>query len=84
MTEWPEWWSWELELSPHLAKRMADRGFSEPDLRLMLEGAFGYHANYEPARWVVETRHAGHSWEVVVEPDPQEKVLVVVTAYPVE
>jgi len=84
MIEWPEWWSWGLELSPHLAKRMADRGFNEADLRLMMEEASGYHANYEPARWVVETHHAGHSWEVVVEPDIQENVLVVVTAYPVE
>ncbi len=34
---WPEWWDWELELSPHLLKRMADRGFSELDLRAMLD-----------------------------------------------
>jgi len=34
---WPEWWDWELELSPHLLKRMLDRGFTESDLRRMLE-----------------------------------------------
>ncbi len=84
MAEWPDWWSWELELSPHLLKRMGDRGFDEPDLRLMLEDGSGYHADYEPGRWVVETRHAGAAWEVIVEPDPREKMLVVVTAYPIE
>ena len=84
MIEWPVWWSWELELSPHLLKRMVDRRFNEPELRLMLEGASGYHQDHEPGRWVAETTHAGHVWEVIVEPDPQEKVLVVVTAYPVE
>ncbi len=81
MVEWPRWWSWELELSPHLLKRMTDRRFNEAEIRLMLEDATGYHANYEPDRWVVETRHAGRSWEIVVEPVPQEMVLVVVTAY---
>ena len=84
MVEWPDWWSWELELSPHLVKRMVDRSFNEADLRLMLEGATGYHADYELGRWVIETSHAGRSWEVIVEPDLQERVLVVVTAYPVE
>ena len=80
MAEWPVWWSWELELSPHLLKRMADRRFNEAELRLMLEDATGYHVNDEPGRWVVETRHAAHGWEVIVEPVPHENVLVVVTA----
>ena len=26
---WPKWWDWELELSPHLEKRMEDREFSQ-------------------------------------------------------
>ena len=37
--EWPDWWEWELELSPHLEKRMVDRDFTELDLRTMLENA---------------------------------------------
>ncbi len=36
---WPEWWDWELELSPHLLKRMEDRQFNEVDLRTMLHRA---------------------------------------------
>lgn len=81
---WPEWWGWELELSPHLLKRMEDRGFSEVDLRLMMEEAVGYRADREPGRWVMETMHQAKSWEVIVEPDSREKLLVVITAYAVE
>lgn len=34
---WPHWWDWEIELTPHLEKRMEDRGFTELDLRGMLQ-----------------------------------------------
>jgi hypothetical protein len=34
-------------------------------------------------RWVIQTRHDEHAWEVIVEPDGVSKLLVVVTAYPV-
>jgi len=36
---WPLWWTWDLELTPHLEKRMEDRQFSEIDLRTMLHSA---------------------------------------------
>lgn len=81
--QWPGLWSWELELTPHLLKRMVDRQFNEADLRLMLDKATGYHDNHEEGRFVIETKHEGHPWAVVVEPAPEETVLVVVTAYPV-
>lgn len=83
MIEWPGWWSWEIAFSPHLLKRMIDRRFNEADLRLMLENATGYHEDHEAGRWGIETTHNGRSWEVIVEPLPEEQVLVVVTAYPV-
>lgn len=81
MLHWPDWWSWELELSPHLLKRMIDRQFTETDLRQMLDDATGFHADHEPGRWAIEARHAGEPWEVIVEPVDVEQVLVVVTAY---
>ena len=84
MVEWPQWWSWELELSPHLVKRMVDRSFNEADLRLMLENATGYHENHEEGRWAIESKHDGRPWEIIVEPIPEEHILVIVTAYPVE
>ena len=81
---WPEWWDWELELIPHLLKRMEDRRFSEVDLRSMLSRASSYHRDVVPGRWVIEARHRRRRWEVIVEPDRIARVLVVVTAYPVE
>jgi hypothetical protein len=83
-TEWPAWWNWELELTPHLFKRMLDRGFTEVDLRGMLERATGHHADICDGRFIVETRHAGKPWQVIVEPDEEDFLLVIVTAYPVE
>jgi hypothetical protein len=80
---WPEWWDWELELSPHLFKRMEDRRFTEIDLRRMLERASGYREDVVEGRWVIETIHRRKPWEVIVEPDAERQLLVVVTAYPV-
>lgn len=78
----PDWWQWPLEFTAHLFKRMLDRGFSETDLRVMLEGAMSYRPDVEPGRWVIEANHDGRAWEVVVEPDELSALLVVVTAYP--
>jgi Domain of unknown function (DUF4258) len=82
--QWPEWWDWELELTPHLEKRMEDRDFTEIDLREMLQCPDGYRPGVIEGRWVIETRHHRASWEVIVEPDFEAKLRVVITAYPVE
>ena len=68
----------------HLLKRMEDRGFNEVDLRRMLEHARGHHPDITAGRFVIEARHAAQPWEVIVEPDHERHLLVVVTAYPVE
>jgi len=81
--EWPEWWLWELEMTPHVLKRMVDRQFNEVDLRLMLERAVAYHEEDPSGRFVVETRHGGRVWAVIVEPSREDRVLVVVTAFPI-
>jgi hypothetical protein len=81
--QWPEWWDWELELTPHLFKRMEDRDFNEVDLRTMLQHARSYRQNIVEDRWVIETQHKKFAWEIIVEPDIIGKLLVVVTAYPV-
>jgi len=62
---------------------MADRRFTEIDLRRMLERAAGYRDDVVEDRWVIETRHRRRAWEVIVEPDAERRLLVVVTAYPV-
>ncbi len=77
----PEWWQWEVELTPHLVKRMADRQFNEVDVRVMLADA----TDYEPeanGRFILQTRHRGCYWDVIVEPDDTDRVLLVITAYP--
>jgi hypothetical protein len=81
MIEWPDWWSWELEFSQHLLKRMVDRQFNEVDLRQMLEDAAGYRPNHEQGRWAIETRHADDDWIIIVEPLADEAILLVITAY---
>lgn len=84
MPTWPAWWEWELELSSHLIKRMADRNFSELYLRRMLSIASDVRGDIVPGRWVVKTRHRGTSWMVIVEPDVETHLLIVITAYPLE
>ena len=78
------WWTWQLELSAHLLKRMEDRAFDEVDLRRMLEHASGHHPDMLEGRFVIDVRHAGQPWEVIVEPDETRQLLVVITAYPVD
>jgi hypothetical protein len=63
---------------------MEDRGFNEVDLRRMLEHAKAHRADIVEDRFAIEARHAGAPWEVIVEPDPVRRLLVVITAYPVE
>ena len=62
---------------------MEDRQFNEVDLRTMLERARTYRQDIVENRWVIQTRHKKHDWEIIVEPDDVYKLLVVVTAYPV-
>ncbi len=63
---------------------MLDRRFNEAELRLMLEDASGYHEGNEQGRWVVETKHGGRVWEIIVEPVFEGMIVVIVTAYPVD
>jgi len=82
--DWPDWWSWEIELTPHLEKRMEDRSFSEVELRAMFARASTYRSDHVEGRFVVVTRHQSQLWHVIVEPAPDERLLIVVTAYKVE
>jgi hypothetical protein len=49
----------------------------------MLERSTGHRADVVEGRRVIETRYARRAWEVIVEPDRDRQLLVVVTAYPV-
>lgn len=80
----PRWWDWELELSPHVEKRMEDRDFTEVDLRAMMGGATTYEADVVEGRFILKARFRNRPWEIVVEPDEEARLQVVVTAYPVD
>lgn len=79
----PDWWIFELELSEHLEDRMDDRFFNEVDLRIMIDDADGIRVGSRIGRWVIKTTHNDDAWEVVVEPDERDEVIVVITAYKV-
>ncbi len=81
---WPSWWDWSLEVGPHAYFRMVDRGFSETDVRRMLGSASGFRPSSVEGRWVVRAVLHGRQWEVIVEPDDDLTLLVLVTAYPLE
>lgn len=80
-TNWPDWWHWGLELTPHLLKRMTDRGFNETDLRQMLDSASAFRPSCTAGRFIVSSRYNSVTWEVVVEPDEASQQLLVITAY---
>ena len=80
MTQLPDWWQWELEISSHCLKRMKERGFSESDLRAMIEDTIDIQEQ-DHGSFVVKTRHDGGRWEVIVSPDETKEVIIVVTAY---
>jgi hypothetical protein len=53
-------------------------------LRRMLQHSSGYRADILEGRFVIDVRHAAQPWEVIVEPDELRRLLVVITAYPVD
>jgi hypothetical protein len=78
----PEWWNWELAFTAHVESRMEERSISELDLRRMLEDATELSPGRQTGRFLVSGRHEGRRWIVVLEPDSDERVAYVVTAFP--
>jgi hypothetical protein len=83
MKKRPAWWDWDLEVSEHVLDRMDDRDFTEIDVRSMLMSAQTIRSDIVAGRWIVSAFHQRRRWEIILEPDIEERVLVVVTAYPV-
>jgi len=78
---WPECWDWEVAFTGHVQGRMEERGVTEVEVRSMLQRASGYSPSVVENRFMIETMHRGRPWIVIVEPDPDERLLVIVTAY---
>jgi hypothetical protein len=81
MPTFPEWWNWDLSFTGHAELRMEQRGVTEAEVRAMLERATGFEASVAEGRFMIETGRGQSSWTVIVEPDAEARVLVVVTVY---
>ena len=79
MPTFPEWWNWGLSFTSHAELRMEQRGVTEVEVRAMLERATAFEPNVVEGRFMIPVRHAQGPWIVIVEPDAEEKLLVVVT-----
>lgn len=62
---------------------MEQRGVSEVDVRAMPERATAHEPSVAAGRFMILARHQQHPCIVIVEPDVEAKLLVVVTAYEV-
>ena len=60
---------------------MEKRNFTEGDVREMLEAAIAFEPDVVEGRFVVECPLRGRRWHVIIDPDTEESLLVVVTAY---
>jgi hypothetical protein len=70
-------------MSEHVLDRMEDRGFTETDVRSMLMSAQTIRGDIVAGRWIVSAFHHRRRWEIILEPDAVERLLVVITVYPV-
>jgi hypothetical protein len=83
MPTFPDWWNWDLSFTGHAELRMEQRGVTEVELRAMLERATGFEASVVEGRFMIHTQPGQSRWVVIVEPDAEAKLLVVVTVYEV-
>jgi hypothetical protein len=83
MTAKVVWWEWELSFTAHAELRMEQRGVTEVDLRAMLETATRVEPSAVEGRFMIAAKHRNRSWIVIVEPDSDDQILVVVTVYEV-
>ena len=60
---------------------MEERGLTDVELRAMLHEADAFRLDVVPGRVVIDCRSGEQAWEVIVEPDLNERLLVVITAY---
>jgi len=62
---------------------MEDRRFTEVDLRTMLDKTTGIRTDIVAGRWVAVSKLRRKSWEIILEPDHDVRLIVVITAYPI-
>ena len=74
---------WELSFTPHAELRMEQRGVTEVEVRAMLERATAFEPSVVEGRFMIRVARDSRPWIVIVEPDNDASLLVVVTAYEV-
>ena len=79
----PALWNWDLSFTPHAELRMEQRGVTEVDVRAMLERATTFEPSVVEGRFMIYVARDNRPWIVIVEPDTEASLLVVVTAYEV-
>jgi hypothetical protein len=62
---------------------MEQRGVTEVEVRAMLERATEFETSVVEGRFMIYTRRVQNPWVVIVEPDAEARLLVVVTVYEV-
>jgi hypothetical protein len=78
----PEWWEWEIELTAHSEERLVERGLTEVELRTMLsKEPWSIDPDPEPGRYRVLTSHRRLSWIIVVEPELESEILVIISVF---
>jgi len=60
---------------------MEQRGVTEVDVRAMLERAIAFEPSVVEGRFMIQSAKSNRPWIVIVEPDNDASLLVVVTAY---
>lgn len=80
----PHWWGWPLEFPEHVRKRMRQRNLSETDIRHMLFSVRSVRPLDDASRWAVDSELDRQPWRIILEPDQRERLVVVVTAYPLD
>ena len=83
MPTFPEWWNWDLSFTGHAELRMEQRGVTEVEVHAMLERATGFEASVVQGRFMIHTQRGQGRCVVIVEPDAEARLLVVVTVYEV-
>ena len=78
----PAWLRWELHFSDHVSERMLERGLTENDLRHILAHARRYRRSPRPGVYLVNGRVHGQKWAIGLCPDADQRIVTVVTAYP--
>jgi hypothetical protein len=81
MPTFPEWWNCDLSFTGHAELRMEQRGVTEVEVRAMLERATGVRGQRRGEQILVSDPAGAVSLVVIVEPDAEATLLVVVTVY---